>query len=178
LKKGSVLDLGFLSLIIFSLAFSILFSLTMYNLFYDTTIDMVNADSYLNQSKFDIVNEISLINERMLFNFDFFDKVTFMFFIVLFISTTYFALNLNTHPVYFISSIFTLMIVTFMAWFVQQMYITSVGIDIFTSAGNSLVYITLLLTNLPMIIVLLFIILSVVIYSNVGNGGLNLVNNY
>lgn len=172
------MDLGFLSIIIFSLSFSLLFSFSIYNLFYNETINMVQGDSVLNQSKYDIVNELSGINNRILFNFDFFDKVTFMLFIVLFISTAYFALNLNTHPVYFVASIFTLMLVILISWFVQQMYVTAVGIDVLTLAGNQLTYITLLLVNLPKIIALLFIILSVIIYSNVGKGGFSFATNY
>ena len=58
------------------------------------------------------------------------------------------------------------------------MYITAVGIDALTSSGNSLTYISLLMINLPMIIALLFIILAIIIYSNVGKGGLNFARNF
>ena len=172
------MDLGFLAIIIFSLSFSLLFSLAVYTSFYTNTIDLIQGDSELNQTKYDLENELSIINSRILFNFNFFDKITFMLFIVLFISTSYFALNLNTHPVYFIASIFTFIVVILIAWFIQQMYITAVGIDALTSAGNSLEYINLLMINLPMIIALLFIILAIIIYSNVGKGGLNFARNF
>lgn len=177
MMKGSILDLGFLSIAVLGIVFSLLIGLTIYNSFYTNTTQMISSDGELNQTKYDLSTQLGTINSRMQFNFVFFDRVIFIIFIMLYFSTLHFASNLNTHPIYFVSSIFGLMFVTITAWVIQQMYVTATGLSELVSASTTLEYSGLILNNLPKIIVLFFVILAVVMYSNI-KGGVRAENIY
>ena len=170
MKKGSILDLGFLSIAIFSVVFSLLLGLAIYNSFYSNTSNVIQNDSELNQSKYGLSTEINSINNKIQFDFIFFDRAVFIIFVLLYFSTLYFALNINTHPAYFVSGIFGLMFVTLTAWVVQRMYVTATGLSQLAAASTTLEYSGLILNNLPKIVVLFFVLLAIVMYSNIKGG--------
>lgn len=161
--KGSVTDLSVLSIILLAVGISFLFSLAIYNGFESQTMQIVQGNDFFNSTS-EVSEGIQSIDSKMRFNYFLIDKLFLIIFVILAGLMLWLARGINTHPFFFIISVFAFMMTILVTWVAQNIYYYFASNSNLSAAANDLPSISTLLNNLPLVITLLFILLTVVMY--------------
>lgn len=155
--RGTVLDIAYVAVIIVVFAIgTIIGSLILTNISNEAT----NQD----------IIDVDIINAGAQ-SFQVLDALYIVFVIGALMGTVVSAFFLNTHPIFFIASLFTLILLMLLA-----PILTNIGIDTLNSTAlvnesNKFPTIILILENLPMILVAFMAMLSIVLFAKSSSGG-------
>jgi len=170
--KGSVMDLGVLSVLLLAVGVGFLFSLAIYDSFETQTMQVIQNDSFFNSTS-GLVEGVQDMDSKMRFTYSLVDKLFLILFIALAGVMLWLARGINTHPFFFVLSVFAFAASVIAAWVVQNIYYYFASNAMLSASANDLPSISTLLGNLPLVVTVLFVLLVVVMYVSKSERGVS-----
>ncbi len=165
MKKG-MMDLIVIGFVALSFSIILLISNYAYNTYSDTLFNSLENSS-LNYT----ISNARQVDSAAKQVYTFYDKLFLVFMIVLLLISLWGAYNINTHPFFFVISVFAFIAALILLWAFQYIFVTIASISILSSSTNQMPVMTYFMNNLPLIGAMYFILLTIVTYTTKRNGG-------
>ena len=164
-----MMDLIVIGSVALSLAVILLISNYAYNTYSDSLFDSLENSS-LNYT----IANARVVDTAAKNVYSAYDKIFLVFMVFLLIISLWGAYNINTHPIFFIASVFSFIIALLLLWVFQYAFATITSISLFNTTTNQMPIINYFMNNLPLIGAMYFLLLTIVTYTTRrgDNGGI------